>query len=120
MIYLSKQLKMAVIQSDEMICYFDDETREVQRYSDIWNIDRMRLHVIKQGATFVCAVSTPSGYIREYYVNNKPKVQSISMNELFKSGVDNIGLAQPHNPWREDKPQTESRLDENAYSSLSW
>lgn len=92
MIYLSKQLKMAVIQSDEtvaqsdeMVCYFDDGTREFQCYSDEWNIDRMRLHVITQGATFVSALSAPTGRILEYYVNDKPKVQSISMSELTET-----------------------------------
>lgn len=72
---------MAVIQSDEMVCYFDDGTSEPHCSSE-WNIDRMRLHVIKQGATFVCAVPAPDGHIVEYYVNDKPKVHSISMSEL--------------------------------------
>ena len=125
MIYLNKQLKMAVIQSDgtvaqsdEMVCYFDDGTKEIQCYSDEWNVDRMRLHAITQGATFVSALSAPTGRILEYYVNDKPKVQSISMSELFKSDFDNTGMAQPHNPWKEETPRTVNRLDENAYSSL--
>lgn len=71
-----------VAQSDEMVCYFDDGTKEIQCYSDEWNIDQMRLHVITQGATFVYAVSAPTGRIVEYYVNDKPKVHSISMKEL--------------------------------------
>lgn len=102
MIYLSKQLKMAVIQSDgtvaqsdEMVCYFDDGTSETHR-SDEWNVDQMRLHAITQGATFVSALSAPTGRILEYYVNDKPKVQSISMSELTESDS-------PY--WR---PQTES------------
>lgn len=91
MIYLNKQLKMAVIQSDgtvaqsdEMVCYFDDGTSETHR-SDEWNVDQMRLHAITQGATFVSAVSAPTGRILEYYVNDKPKVQSISMSELTET-----------------------------------
>lgn len=95
MIYLNKQLKMAVIDEDKMVCYFDDGTSETHR-SDEWNIDQMRLYVIKQGATFVCAVSAASGHIVEYYVNDKPKVQSISMSELTEG-------TSPY--WR---PQTES------------
>ena len=91
MIYLSKQLKMAVIQSDgtvaqsdEMVCYFDDGTSETH-HSDEWNVDQMRLHAIIQGATFVSALSAPTGRILEYYVNDKPKVQSISMSELTET-----------------------------------
>lgn len=91
MIYLNKQLKMAVIQSDgtvaqsdEMVCYFDDGTSETHR-SDEWNVDQMRLHAITQGATFVSALSAPTGRILEYYVNDKPKVQSISMSELTET-----------------------------------
>lgn len=90
-----------------MVCYFDDGTSETHR-SDEWNVDQMRLHAITQGATFVSALSAPTGRILEYYVNDKPKVQSISMNDLFKSGFDNTGLAQPHNPWKEDKPKAQS------------
>ena len=123
MIYLNKQLKMAVIHEGKMVCYFDDGTSETHR-SDEWNIDQMRLHVITQGAAFVCAVSAASGHIVEYYVNDKPKVQSISMSELFKPDVDNTGLAQPHNPWKEDKPQTESNglhtTKSNKSYSSSW
>lgn len=107
MIYLSKQLKMAVIHGGKMVCYFDDGTSETH-HSDEWNVDQMRLHAITQGATFVSALSAPTGRILEYYVNDKPKVQSISMSELFKSDFDNTGLAQPHNPWKEDTPQTKS------------
>lgn len=81
MIYLSKQLKMAVIHGGKMVCYFDDGTSETHR-SDEWNVDQMRLHAITQGATFVSALSAPTGRILEYYVNDKPKVQSISMKEL--------------------------------------
>lgn len=81
MIYLSKQLKMAVIHGGKMVCYFDDGTSETHR-SDEWNVDQMRLHAITQGATFVSALSAPTGRILEYYVNDKPKVQSISMSEL--------------------------------------
>lgn len=84
MIYLSKQLKMAVIHEDKMVCYFDDGTSKTHR-SDEWNVDQMRLHAIKQGAAFVYAVSAPTGRILEYYVNDKPKVQSISMSELTES-----------------------------------
>lgn len=91
MIYLNKQLKMAVIQSDgtvaqsdEMVCYFDDGTSETHS-SDEWNVDQMRLHAITQGATFVSALSAPTGRILEYYVNDKPKVQSISMSELTET-----------------------------------
>lgn len=130
MIYLSKQLKMAVIQSDgtvaqsdEMVCYYDDGTSETH-HSDEWNVDQMRLHAIKQGAAFVYAVSAPTGRILEYYVNDKPKVQSISMSELFKSDFDNTGLAQPHNPWKEDTPRTESNgphsTKNNKSCSSSW
>lgn len=115
---MNKQLKMAVIQSneavaqsDEMVCYFDDGTSETHR-SDEWNVDQMRLHAITQGAAFVCAVSAASGHIVEYYVNDKPKVQSISMDKLFNFGIDNTGLAQPHNPWREDKGISMSELTE--------
>lgn len=112
---------MAVIHEGKMVCYFDDGTNETHRSSE-WNVDQMRLHVIKQGATFVCAVSSPSGRIVEYYVNNKPKVQSIPMNELFKPGVD-IELPQSHNPWEEGTPRTESNSPystkrNNPYSSL--
>lgn len=107
MIYLSKQLKMAVIHEGKMVCYFDDGTSETHR-SDEWNVDQMRLHAITQGATFVSALSAASGHIVEYYVNDKPKVQSISMSELFKSDFDNTRMAQPHNPWKEDTPRTES------------
>lgn len=64
-----------------MVCYFDDDTSETHR-SDEWNVDQMRLHAITQGATFVSALSAPTGRILEYYVNDKPKVQSISMSEL--------------------------------------
>ena len=106
------QSNEAVAQSDEMVCYFDDGTREIQCHSDVWNIDQMRLHVIKQGAAFVYAVSAPNGHIVEYYVNDKPKVQSISMDKLFNFGIDNTGLAQPHNPWREDKGISMSELTE--------
>ena len=81
MIYLSKQLKMAVIHGGKMVCYFDDGTSETHR-SDEWNIDQMRLHAITQGATFVSALSAPTGRILEYYVIDKPKVQSISMSVL--------------------------------------
>lgn len=81
MIYLSKQLKMAVIHGSKMVCYFDDGTSETHS-SDEWNVDQMRLHAITQGATFVSALSAPTGRILEYYVNDKPKVQSISMSEL--------------------------------------
>lgn len=95
MIYLNKQLKMAVIDEDKMVCYFDDGTSETHRFSE-WNVDQMRLHAIKQGAAFVCAVSAASGHIVEYYVNDKPKVQSISMKELTEG-------SSPY--WR---PQTES------------
>lgn len=84
MIYLSKQLKMAVIHEGKMVCYFDDGTSETHR-SDEWNVDQMRLHAITQGATFVSALSAPTGRILEYYVNDKPKVQSISMSELTES-----------------------------------
>ena len=84
MIYLSKQLKMAVIHGGKMVCYFDDGTSETHR-SDEWDIDQMRLHAITQGATFVSALSAPTGRILEYYVNDKPKVQSISMSELTES-----------------------------------
>lgn len=73
-----------VAQSDEMVCYFDDGTSETHR-SDEWNVDQMRLHAIKQGATFVSALSAPTGHIVEYYVNDKPKVQSISMSELTET-----------------------------------
>lgn len=114
---------MAVIHEGKMVCYFDDGTSETHRFSE-WNIDQMRLHAIKQGAAFVCAVSAASGHIVEYYVNDKPKVQSISMSELFKPDVDNTGLAQPHNPWKEDKPQTESNglhtTKSNKSCSSSW
>lgn len=109
---------MAVIQSDgtvaqsnEMVCYFDDGTSETHR-SDEWNVDQMRLHAIAQGATFVSALSAPTGRILEYYVNNKPKVQSISMDKLFNFDIDNTGLAQPHNPWREDKSISMNELTE--------
>lgn len=95
MIYLNKQLKMAVIDEDKMVCYFDDDTSETHRFSE-WDVDQMRLYVIKQGAAFVCAVSAASGHIVEYYVNDKPKVQSISMSELTEG-------TSPY--WR---PQTES------------
>lgn len=81
MIYLNKQLKMAVIHGGKMVCYFDDGTSETHS-SDEWNVDQMRLHAITQGAAFVCAVSAASGRILEYYVNDKPKVQSISISEL--------------------------------------
>lgn len=81
MIYLSKQLKMAVIHGGKMVCYFDDGTSETHSSSE-WNVDQMRLHAITQGATFVSALSAPTGRILEYYVNDKPKVQSISMKEL--------------------------------------
>lgn len=84
MIYLSKQLKMAVIHEGKMVCYFDDGTSETHR-SDEWNVDQMRLHAITQGATFVSALSAPTGRILEYYVNDKPKVQSISMSELTET-----------------------------------
>lgn len=84
MIYLNKQLKMAVIHEGKMVCYFDDGTSETHR-SDEWNVDQMRLHAITQGATFVCALSAPTGRILEYYVNDKPKVQSISMKELTET-----------------------------------
>lgn len=114
---------MAVIDEAKMVCYFDDGTSETHRFSE-WNVDQMRLHAIKQGAAFVCAVSAASGHIVEYYVNDKPKVQSISMSELFKPDVDNTGLAQPHNPWKEDKPQTESNglhtTKSNKSHSSSW
>ena len=83
-IYLNKQLKMAVIHEGKMVCYFDDGTSETHR-SDEWNVDQMRLHAITQGATFVSALSAPTGRILEYYVNDKPKVQSISMSELTES-----------------------------------
>ena len=90
---MGKQLKMAVIQSDgtvaqsdEMVCYFDDGTKEFQCYSGEWNIDRMRLHVITQGATLVSALSAPTGRIVEYYVNDKPKVHSISISEPTEGG----------------------------------
>ena len=116
MIYLSKQLKMAVIQSDgtvaqsdEMVCYFDDGTSETHR-SDEWNVDQMRLHAITQGAAFVYAVSAASGHIVEYYVNDKPKVQSISMKELTETDSPYWG------------PQTESNgtaLLHKSHSS-SW
>lgn len=115
MIYLNKQLKMAVIQSDgtvaqsdEMVCYFDDGTSETH-HSDEWNVDQMRLHAIAQGATFVSALSAPTGHIVEYYVNDKPKVQSISMSELTESDS-------PY--WR---PQTKSNgtaLLNKSHSSL--
>ena len=95
MIYLSKQLKMAVIHEGKMVCYFDDGTSETHR-SDEWNVDQMRLHAITQGATFVSALSAPTGRILEYYVNDKPKVHSISMKELTEGDS-------PY--WR---PQTES------------
>lgn len=111
MIYLSKQLKMAVIHEGKMVCYFDDGTSETHR-SDEWNVDQMRLHAIKQGAAFVYAISAPNGYIVEYYVNDKPKVQSISMDKLFNFDIDNTGLAQPHNPWKEDKGISMSELTE--------
>ena len=111
MIYLNKQLKMAVINEDKMVCYFDDGTSETHR-SDEWNVDQMRLHAITQGAAFVCALSAASGHIVEYYVNDKPKVQSISMDKLFNFDIDNTGLAQPHNPWREDKGISMSELTE--------
>lgn len=104
---MNKQLKMAVINEDKMVCYYDDGTSETH-HSDEWNVDQMRLHAIKQGAAFVYAISAASGHIVEYYVNDKPKVQSISMDDLFKSGFDNTGLAQPHNPWKEDKPKAQS------------
>ena len=84
MIYLNKQLKMAVIHEGKMVCYFDDGTSETHR-SDEWNVDQMRLHAITQGATFVSALSAPTGRILEYYVNDKPKVQSISMSELTET-----------------------------------
>lgn len=64
-----------------MVCYFDDGTSETHS-SDKWNVDQMRLHAITQGATFVSALSAPTGRILEYYVNDKPKVHSISMSEL--------------------------------------
>lgn len=111
MIYLNKQLKMAVIHEGKMVCYFDDGTSETHR-SDEWNVDQMRLHAIKQGAAFVYAISAPNGYIVEYYVNDKPKVQSISMDKLFNFDIDNTGLAQPHNPWKEDKGISMSELTE--------
>lgn len=109
MIYLSKQLKMAVMHEDKMVCYFDDGTSETHR-SDEWNVDQMRLHAITQGATFVSALSAPTGRILEYYVNDKPKVQSISMSELTETDS-------PY--WR---PQTESNgtaLLHKSHSS-SW
>lgn len=84
MIYLNKQLKMAVIHGGKMVCYFDDGTSETHS-SDEWNVDQMRLHAITQGATFVSALSGPTGRILEYYVNDKPKVQSISMSELTET-----------------------------------
>ena len=108
MIYLNKQLKMAVIDEAKMVCYFDDGTSETHR-SDEWNVDQMRLHAITQGAAFVCAVSAASGHIVEYYVNDKPKVQSISMKELTEG-------SSPY--WR---PQTESNgtaLLNKSHSSL--
>lgn len=108
---MSKQLKMAVIHEGKMVCYFDDGTSETHR-SDEWNVDQMRLHAIKQGAAFVYAISAPNGYIVEYYVNDKPKVQSISMDKLFNFDIDNTGLAQPHNPWKEDKGISMSELTE--------
>lgn len=74
-----------VAQSDEMVCYFDDGTKEIQYYSDEWNVDQMRLHAITQGATFVSALSAPTGRILEYYVNDKPKVHSISISELTET-----------------------------------
>lgn len=86
---------MAVIHEGKMVCYFDDGTSETHR-SDEWNVDQMRLHAITQGATFVSALSAPTGRILEYYVNDKPKVQSISMKELTEG-------TSPY--WR---PQTES------------
>lgn len=95
MIYLNKQLKMAVIHEGKMVCYFDDGTSETHR-SDEWNVDQMRLHAITQGATFVSALSAPTGRILEYYVNDKPKVQSISMSELTETD----------SPYR--RPQTKS------------
>lgn len=103
------QSNEAVAQSDEMVCYFDDGTREIQCYSDIWNVDQMRLHAITQGATLVCALSAPTGRILEYYVNDKPKVQSISMSELTETDS-------PY--WR---PQTKSNgtaLLNESHSSL--
>lgn len=108
MIYLSKQLKMAVINEDKMVCYFDDGTSETHR-SDEWSVDQMRLHAITQGATFVSALSAPDGRIVEYYVNDKPKVQSISMSELTETDS-------PY--WR---PQTQSNgtaLLHKPHSSL--
>lgn len=108
---MNKQLKMAVIHEGKMVCYFDDGTSETHR-SDEWNVDQMRLHAIKQGAAFVYAISAPNGYIVEYYVNDKPKVQSISMDKLFNFDIDNTGLAQPHNPWKEDKGISMSELTE--------
>lgn len=86
---------MAVIDEAKMVCYFDDGTSETHHSSE-WNVDQMRLHAIKHGAAFVYAVSAASGHIVEYYVNDKPKVQSISMKELTES-------SSPY--WR---PQTES------------
>lgn len=86
---------MAVIHEGKMVCYFDDGTSETHR-SDEWNVDQMRLHAITQGATFVSALSAASGRILEYYVNDKPKVHSISMKELTET-------ESPY--W---KPQTES------------
>lgn len=100
---------MAVINEDKMVCYYDDGTSETHR-SDEWNVDQMRLHAITQGATFVCALSAPDGRIVEYYVNDKPKVQSISMSELTETDS-------PY--WR---PQTESNgtaLLHKSHSS-SW
>ena len=75
---------MAVIHGGKMVCYFDDGTSETHS-SDEWNVDQMRLHAITQGATFVSALSAPTGRILEYYVNDKPKVQSISMSELTET-----------------------------------
>lgn len=75
---------MAVINEDKMVCYYDDGTSETH-HSDEWNVDQMRLHAITQGAAFVYAVSAASGHIVEYYVNDKPKVQSISMSELTET-----------------------------------
>lgn len=99
---------MAVIHEGKMVCYFDDGTSETHR-SDEWNVDQMRLHAITQGATFVSALSAPTGRILEYYVNDKPKVQSISMSELTETDS-------PY--WR---PQTKSNgtaLLNKSHSSL--
>lgn len=108
MIYLNKQLKMAVINEYKMVCYYDDGSSETH-YSGEWNVDQMRLHAIKQGAAFVYAISAPNGHIVEYYVNDKPKVQSISMSELTETDS-------PY--WR---PQTKSNgtaLLNKSHSSL--